>query len=211
MAFFSGISRADSRLRNLLAHDFARVKHDRTHPKEVPPMTEVAQALNEVRDLYAKFLGHPAPEIGPGWYAPFPPGIDPVRYAMQEVDDLKRYLAQVRVAEQPVAWIPRADVYAGRDAIVIRVEIPGVGRDQLKVLVAEGECIVRGERTAPQQDRELRPLGLELLWGTFERHFALPLHADPDKLKAVYADGVLEVTIPVREAVSPKEMKVEIE
>ena len=173
-------------------------------------MTEVAQALNEARDLYTKFLGQPAPEIGPGWYAPFPPGIDPVRYAIQEVEELKRYLAHVRTPETPVAWIPRADVYAGRDAIVIRVEIPGVDHDRLKVLAADGECIVRGERMAPKQDRELRPLGLEFPLGSFERRFALPLHADTDKLKALYVDGILEITIPVLEIAAPKEMKVDI-
>lgn len=173
-------------------------------------MTEVTQALNEIKDLYNKFLGQPAPEIGPGWYTPFPPGIDPVRYAVQEVDELKKLLTLVKAPLVPVAWIPRADVYSARDAVLIRVEIPGVGRDHLKVLVAEGECVVRGERIAPETDRELRPLGLEFPYGTFERRFALPLHADPDKLTAKYADGVLEVRMPVRATPAPKEMKVEI-
>ena len=173
-------------------------------------MTEVAQALTEVRDLYSKFLGQPAPEIGPGWYAPFQPGIDPVRYAIQEVEELKRFLTQVGTPRVPFAWIPRADVYAGKDAVVFRVEIPGVGRDHLKVLVAEGECIVRGERVAPKEESELRPLGLEFPHGTFERRFALPLHANPDKLTARYADGILEVTIPILDIAPPKEMKVEI-
>jgi HSP20 family protein len=174
-------------------------------------MTEVAQAFNEVRDLYAKFLGQPAPEIGPGWYAPFPPGIDPVRFAIQEAEELKRYLAQMRTPELPVSWIPRADVYAKKDAMIIRIEIPGVPHDHLKVLVAEGECIVRGERVAPKEDRELRPLGLEFPHGTFERRFALPPHADPDTLKAKCTDGILELTIPIRDVAAPKEMKVEIE
>jgi len=58
-------------------------------------MTEVAHALNEVRELYARFLGQPVPELGPGRYAPFPPGSDPVRFAVQEVEDLKRLFAQV--------------------------------------------------------------------------------------------------------------------
>jgi HSP20 family protein len=174
-------------------------------------MTEVAQALNEVRDLYTKFLGQPVPEIGPGWYAPFPAGVDPVRYAIHEVDELKRFLTQAGMRQVPVAWIPRADVFAGRDAVVIRVEIPGVGRDHLKVLVAEGECIVRGERPAPKEEQELRPLGLEFPYGTFERRFALPLHADPDKLTAKYTDGILEVRIPILDIPALKEMKVEIE
>jgi HSP20 family protein len=172
-------------------------------------VTEVMQALNEVRDLYTKFLGQPTPELGPGWYAPFPPGVDPVRYAVQEVDELKRFLLQARSPQIPVAWIPRADVFAGRESVVIRLEVPGVSRELLKVLVAEGECIVRGERPAPKDDLKLQPLGLEFPHGAFERRFALPLHAAPDKLKAKYADGILEVTIPIVEA-PPKEMKVEI-
>jgi len=173
-------------------------------------MNEVASALNDVRALYTQFLGQPPPEIGPGWYAPFPPGIDPVRYAIQEVDELKRFLAQTRTPEVPASWVPRADVYAGRDAVIFRVEIPGVGHDRLKVLIAEGECIVRGERPLPEDDRSLRPLGLECPHGTFERRFALPHHADPDRLTAKYADGLLEVTIPILEVAAPKEMKVEV-
>jgi HSP20 family protein len=69
---------------------------------------------------------------------------------------------------------------------------------------------VRGERPLPEEDRALRPLGLEFPHGTFERRFALPLHANPDKLTAKYADGILEVTIPILEAAAPKEMKVQI-
>ena len=164
-------------------------------------MTEVASALNEVRSLYAKYLGQPAPEIGPGWYAPFPPGIDPIRYAIQEVGELKRHLA--------VAWVPRADVYGTKDAVVFHVEIPGVGREQVKVLVAEGECIVRGTRATATDQADLRPLGIELPYGAFERRFPLPIHADADKLVARYADGILEVTIPILEVAPPKEMKVE--
>jgi HSP20 family protein len=183
---------------------------DRNDPEEVPAMTEATAALNEVRDLYTKFLGQSVPEMGPGWYAPFPPGIDPVRFAIHEVEELKRYLGQMRIPEVPVMWVPRADVFAGKDSLVFRVEIPGVPQDQLKVLVAEGECIVRGSRVVPKDDRDLRPIGLEFPYGGFERRFTLPLHATTDKLVAKYADGILEVTIPIAEIAAPKEMKVEV-
>ena len=173
-------------------------------------MTEVMQALNEVKDLYARFLGQPAPEIGPGWYAPFPPGADPVRYAITEAEELKKFLLHARTPQIPIAWIPRADVFTGREAVVIRLEIPGVKRDQLKVLIAEGECIIRGERLAPAEDKTLHPIGLEFPYGAFERRFALPMHAAPDKLTAKYADGILEVKVPIAEVSAPKEMKVEI-
>jgi HSP20 family protein len=79
------------------------------------------------------------------------------------------------------------------------------------VLVAEGECIVRGERPSPKQDDDLRPLALELPRGAFERRFPLPLHAEVDGLTAKYADGLLEIRIPIAEMAAPQEKKVEVE
>ena len=129
---------------------------------------------------------------------------------LDDVAELRRLFAEVTSPAGRVGWVPRADIYGGRDAVVIRVEVPGVGRDHLRVVVAEGECIVRGERLAPEGDRELRPLGLEFPYGSFERRFALPAHADADTLTAKYADGVLEVRMPVRSAPAPREKRIEI-
>jgi len=173
-------------------------------------MTEVAQALNEVRELYARFLGQPVPELPPGGYAPFPPGTDPVRFAVQEVEDLKRLLAQTRAFPAPVAWIPRADVHAGRNLLVIRLEVPGIDREHLQVLTVAGECIVRGERSPTKLEGELRPLGFELPFGTFERRFALPPRADTEKLSAKCSDVILELRIPVADMAEPKETRVEV-
>ena len=174
-------------------------------------MTEVAQALNEMKDVYAKLLGHAAPEIGPGWYAPFPPGVDPLRFAMQELEDLKQLRARITTPVVPVAWIPRADVYATKDSLLIRVEIPGVAREGLKVLLHGDECVVRGERKPLEGTAEWTPLGVESPYGPFERRFPLPARAAADRLTARCADGILELRIPTPAvAAEPKEMKVEI-
>lgn len=173
-------------------------------------MTEVTQALDDMKTLYTKLLGSPAPEITAGWYAPFPPGVDPLAFAMREVRDLEQLAARMHVLPPAVAWIPRADLLAAKDALVIRVEIPGIAREGLKVLVDEGECIVRGERKPPEISAELRPVGVELSYGPFERRFALPRHADTGRLTAKYADGVLEVKIPIEAEAAPKELKVEV-
>jgi HSP20 family protein len=175
-------------------------------------MTEATQALNEMKDIYASLLGHPAPEIGPGWYAPFPPGVDPLRFAIQELEDLKQLRARITAPVFPVAWVPRADVFALEDALVIRVEIPGASREGLKVLVERDACIVRGERKPFENAKEVRPLGVECPYGPFERRFPLPARADADRLTARCVDGVLELRIPVLALVGEaKEMTVEIE
>ena len=174
-------------------------------------MTEVTQTLHEMKDLYQKLLGEPVPEIGTGGFAPFPPGVDPVRYATQEVDDLRQIALRMKAASPPIAWMPRADIYAASEAFVVLLEVPGVGREHLKVLVAGNECIVRGDRPAPSGTGELRPVALEWAYGPFERRFALPFPLDPSALAVRYSDGILELRIKAdASATAPKELKVEV-
>lgn len=173
-------------------------------------MQQVSQALNEVKELYQKMLGTSAPDLEPGAFVSFPPGVDPLSHAVHEVQHLKQLSEQVAKAPRPVSWVPLADCFASRDALVIRLEVPGVNRDDLKVCVADGECLVRGERKQPKALAEMRPLTIEQPRGSFERRFPLPAAFVPDKVAARYDEGVLEVRIPLEAREVPKETKVDV-
>jgi HSP20 family protein len=174
-------------------------------------MGEVTQALNEVKRLYSEVFGQPAPEITPPSYAPFPPGVDPLNHAMEEVNHLKQISEQLNAVPMLITWVPRADTFATRDAYVIRLEMPAVSRESLKVLIAGAEIIVRGERRPKETgEPEVRALALEWAHGPFERRFALPTNCLLDRVSTVYSEGVLELRIPMAAAAAPKEMKVDI-
>lgn len=173
-------------------------------------MQELNQALNEVKELYQRFLGRPAPDLEPGSFAAFAPGAEPIAHAVHEVQCLKRLSEQVALAPRPVSWIPLADCFAAKDEIVIRLEVPGVDRKDLKVYVAGGECLVRGERKPPAWVREMRPLAVEHSWGPFERRFPLPEGASAEKTVARCEDGVLELRVPVDAREGNKEKRVEV-
>lgn len=173
-------------------------------------MQQVNQALNEVRDLYAKLVGTPAPELQPGYYAPFPPGVDPIDHAVEEIHRLKELADEVAAIPPPATWIPRADCFASKEAWTVCLEIPGVKREDLKVVVDGGECVVRGERKLPDKDSGLRPLALERPWGHFERRFLLPAGAHGDNLSAHYTDGVLELKLAVEGVGIPERKEVKV-
>lgn len=173
-------------------------------------MGEVAQALGEVKVLYEKIFGKPAPEIPKGSFAAFPPGVDPVRHAVQEVEQLKQLFERMSTAPSPATWTPQADTFATQDALVFRVEIPGVRRDDVKVFVSGGECVVRGERKAPESTTESRPVSIERPWGPFERRFALPPGSRPDRVNAEVREGLLEVRVAVEAKAEVKETEVEV-
>lgn len=174
-------------------------------------MAAVNQALSELKELYSQCVGQPAPEIPPRSFAPFPPGVDPVEHALGEVRFVRQLAEQIKVAPAPVTWAPRADSFTTREAIVVRVEIPGVPKDHVKVFVAGAECIVRGERPLPSGAEGMRALNLEWPYGPFERRFALPPGFRAESLAARFAEGILELRFPVEASVaSAKELNVEI-
>lgn len=167
-------------------------------------MADVSQALKDVRELYAKVTGQPAPEVEPPSFVAFPPGVDPVRHAVEEVELLKQ-LSQQSLP----TWFPRADLFAGQDVYVLRLEVPGVSREQVKVYLSGAECIVAGERLAPEPD-VLRPLSLELTYGRFERRFPVPMGLRPEQLAARFHEGVLELRLTLDPTPPPKVTPVDI-
>lgn len=173
-------------------------------------MQDVSVALSEVKDLYHKVLGTAAPVIGPHAYVPFPAGVDPIAFAIEEVRNVSKLADEMAGRFAPVAWIPRADAFVERDGLVIHVEIPGVAREDVKVFSTGGEIVVRGERKQPGNALECKPLALERLWGPFERRFALPPGMQLERVTARYANGILEVRVVGPAVAVPAEKPVEI-
>ena len=171
---------------------------------------QVSQTLSEVKDLYRKVTGKPAPKIEPNSYVPFPPGVDPLEHAVAEVQQIKELAEWMSLAPEPAAWAPRADSFLIKDAYVVQVEIPGVSREDLKVFIAGGECVVRGERKPLAGSTDRRPLTVERPRGTFERRFVLPIGCNADAVSARYHEGVLELRVPTNGSGIPKETKVEV-
>lgn len=173
-------------------------------------MQQVKQALDEVKELYQKVLGRPAPDLDTGSFVSFPAGVDPLRHAVSEVEHLRNVTEQVAMAPQPASWFPLADCYMTEDTFVARLEVPGIDRKDLKVFLAGGDCIVRGERKRPERPEVMRAVAFERPWGPFERRFPLPEGEIQEEVNARCENGVLEVRIPVKVRKPQKETTVEV-
>jgi HSP20 family protein len=177
-------------------------------------MQTIEQAYKEICRLHEQLAQAPAPEIGPQSFVPFPPGVDPIAFAVEEVSQLKQMFESVQAAKQQqmqqVAWIPRASVFTSDSNVLFQVEIPGVAKEELSVTIAGGELVVRGQRRQPCGDSTMRPVVVEQAWGTFERRFPAPPWCNPDKVHAKYAHGVLEISLSRQEEGNVGEFRVEI-
>lgn len=106
-------------------------------------------------------------------------------------------------------WNPRVDISEGDGQYLIKADIPGVAKDDLKVTVENGVLTLQGERRQEKEEENKRFHRVERFYGSFTRSFTLPEDADAAALKAVAREGQLTVTIP-KKADSPSSNAVQV-
>jgi HSP20 family molecular chaperone IbpA len=111
--------------------------------------------------------------------------------------------------EQPF-FTPPADIYETKDSFVVIMDIPGVGKDDLNVMVEEDELTVTGG-VAADWPRKGNLIHQEYRVGSYKRRFALSGALDRDKVSAKLESGVLTLTLPKSDRLKPKEIKIEVE
>lgn len=110
--------------------------------------------------------------------------------------DTNRFLAP---RAHDAAWIPAFDIEETDAAFVLRGDVPGASQKDIEIRIEDGVLTVSGERKASETDSRFRRA--ERRHGRYVRRFRVPNEVDADGVKAAYAAGVLEVTLPKREAV----------
>ena len=107
-------------------------------------------------------------------------------------------------------WMPAVDIYETKDAICVRAELPGMGKEAIGVEVKDGVLTIRGERKFEKEIQEENYHRIERSYGTFHRSFTLPSSVDGEKVTARMKDGVLQVDLPKREQAKPKQIKIAV-
>jgi len=105
-------------------------------------------------------------------------------------------------------WLPVVDIYDNDDTIVIKAELPGVDKKDIKVDVNGRILTLKGERVTDNEVKTDDYHRRERSFGKFERSFTLPADVDPDKIKADFKDGILKLNIPKPEAHKPKQISI---
>ena len=94
------------------------------------------------------------------------------------------------------AQAPRVDLVDRGKELVLRAEVPGVSKEDLKVTLQDGVLSIRGETRRETRADEGDYHRREISRGSFERTVALPADVAADKVKASFRDGVLELVMP---------------
>jgi HSP20 family protein len=101
------------------------------------------------------------------------------------------------LAERSTGWgLLAAEVFDDDDRVVVRVEAPGMDKDDLRLEVQDDFLIVSGEKHMARERTEGRWHVNECAYGAFQRVVPLPDTVDTAKADASYKHGVLRVELP---------------
>jgi len=93
-------------------------------------------------------------------------------------------------------WIPNADVVVSQEQMVLRLELPGVAADSIKIAIAAGDLIVSGTKPKASAGPGARVHQSERGCGEFRRAIHLGISTNPRQATAVLRDGLLTIVLP---------------
>ncbi|CAG4915627.1 unnamed protein product [Acidocella sp. C78] len=105
---------------------------------------------------------------------------------------------------------PAVDVIEQEKAFVITAELPGLALKDVEIKATDDMLSISGEKRSTQETTAADYQLSERRYGRFERRFSLPGSADPARIEAQFANGVLTITLPKRPEAIRTERKIEI-
>jgi len=102
------------------------------------------------------------------------------------------------------------DILESKDSYLIRAELPGMKKEDLKTEVNEGTLTLSGERKFEEPANGVEYHRAERVTGKFSRSFYLPQTVNYDGIKATYRDGILEVQVPKADEAKPRQIAISV-
>jgi HSP20 family protein len=122
---------------------------------------------------------------------------------------------------RPLGWpeeaasvdlVPAMDVIEREDAFIVKTEMPGVKKDDIKITTEDGVLTISAEtRSETEEKKEGRVIRQERRYGKYVRSLRLGTGVDSRNVKASYKDGILELTLPKAEEAKPKKISVSVD
>ena len=123
-----------------------------------------------------------------------------MRRFTDELDRVFEGLGRARGAGEVEMWTPSVEIFERENNLIVRAELPGLDKDDVRVDLTYDGLVIEGERRRESEERREGGYRSEIEYGRFYRLIPLPEGANIDQAKAQINNGVLEVAIPMAEA-----------
>jgi HSP20 family protein len=107
-------------------------------------------------------------------------------------------------------WAPLVDIVEDEKDYLLKVELPEVKKEAVRVNVVDDVLTIAGERTMMKEEKDKKCRRIERAYGSFARSFTLPDDADAAKIRAEFKEGLLKVWLPKTEKAKARTVDVKI-
>lgn len=109
-----------------------------------------------------------------------------------------------------VDWSPRVDITENENSYIVKAELAGLTRDDVKITMKEDILTIRGEKKAETKSENENAHICERRYGRFMRAFRLSSSVNSKKIDATFKDGILTMNLPKAEDAKPKEIEIKM-
>jgi len=140
------------------------------------------------------------------------PGFGRLSNLRDEIDRLFEVpLAELaRTSQLLSGWTPALDLHEDKDNLFVKIELPGMKKEDINISLHDGSLSISGERRSEEKTENTEVYRSERFVGRFQRTVTLPAPIAVDKVKADYKDGILTITLPKTEEAKPKQIDVQV-
>ena len=146
-------------------------------------------------------------------FVPFRSGLNDVAVLQNRLNTIFQDFARPDAASEALSagsFIPAVDVYEDVEKLVLKLEVPGIRREDLDVRVEGRTLTVKGERKFESEEKEENFHRIERRYGSFVRSFTLPSTVNTEKVEATSADGVVSISFAKKAEAQPKQIQVQV-
>lgn len=107
-------------------------------------------------------------------------------------------------------WSPLTDISENKDNFILKIDLPGMTKNDVKISFANGQLTISGERKDERIENDTQYHRIERVYGKYFRSFTLPKEVKADNISAEFVNGQLTITVPKAEEIKPKEIEVKV-
>jgi HSP20 family protein len=124
--------------------------------------------------------------------------------------NLDRFFGDLPLVDRPActagsrSFAPAVNVEETEDELRLSAELPGLEEEDFEITTDGDLLTIKGEKKFEFTSDDNGRKRIERSRGSFERNFRVAWEIDPETVKAVYKNGVLDLVLPKPEDVQPQ-------
>jgi HSP20 family protein len=133
---------------------------------------------------------------------------------MSLLDDIELYASHLWDTWAPETieskLVPRMDMYEEKDTVVMKMELPGMKKEDLDISYKDGCLTMKAEKKQEETKKGTTYYCSERCYGTYSRSTCLPYPVDAEKITATFEGGVLEIRLPKAEEAKARQIEIKV-